>query len=211
MLPKILVATVPTGKAVFAHTAGANGSGEDRYAVQRRVEDACWLGYTCVLHRSDNEPATLKLPEESLKSTKVWVETGESVDKKEESEEMRHYHEQVGQEHQAKYDPNGNGEVENAIRSFSCLLRIKKLCLEKRRRAGWNIPAQVAKQRAHQERIWVSGCQVVARHRTGLQSVVARVMDLVRQRAVVGTEHTAVAVESALGCRTARTCSVAKA
>ena len=45
---------------------------------------------------------------------------------------MRHYHEQVGHTHHATYGSNGNGEVENAIRRFSGLLRTMKLCLEKR-------------------------------------------------------------------------------
>ena len=84
------------------------------------------------MNRSDNEPAILKLLEESLKALRVGVKTGEAVDDKEVSDEMRHYHEQVGQQHPAKYDSNGNGEVENAIRRFSGLLRTVKLCLEKR-------------------------------------------------------------------------------
>ena len=43
------------------------------------------------------------------------------------SDEMKHYHEQVGQEHPATYDPDGNGEVENAIRRFNGPLRTTKL------------------------------------------------------------------------------------
>ena len=88
VLLKILVATVSTGKAVFAHTVDVKGPGEDRYAVQRLVEDVCWLGYTRVLLRSDNELAILKLLEESLKALRVGVQTGESVEDKEVSEEM---------------------------------------------------------------------------------------------------------------------------
>ncbi len=48
------------------------------------------------------------------------------------SEEMRHYHEQVSQEHIPDNDSNAIGDVENAIRRFSGLLRTVKLCLEKR-------------------------------------------------------------------------------
>ena len=44
---------------------------------------------------------------------------------------MKHYHKQVCQEHPAKHDSNGNGEIVTAIRRFSGWLRIIKLCLEK--------------------------------------------------------------------------------
>ena len=97
VLLKILVATVSSGKAMFAHTVDAKGPGEDRYAVQRLAEDICWLGYTRVLLRSDNEPAILKLLEESLKSLRVKVVAADPPGGEEPSEEMRHYHEQVGQ------------------------------------------------------------------------------------------------------------------
>jgi hypothetical protein len=53
------------------------------------------------------------------------------VEDNEVSEELRHYHEQIGQGHPAKYDSNANGEVGHAIRIFSGLLRTTKLCLEK--------------------------------------------------------------------------------
>jgi hypothetical protein len=132
LLLKILVATVSTGKAAFAHTVDVKGPGEDRYAVQRLAEDICWLGYTRVLLRSDNEPAILKLMEGSLKSLRVGVVEAGPPGAEEPSEEMRHYHEQVGQEHPPVYDSNANGEVENAIRRCSGLLRTVKLCLEKR-------------------------------------------------------------------------------
>ena len=65
---KILVATVSTGKAVFAHTVDVKGPGEDRCAVQRVVGYVCWLGCTRVLLSSDNGPAILKLLEGSLGS-----------------------------------------------------------------------------------------------------------------------------------------------
>ncbi len=123
VLLKILVATVSTGKAVFAHTVDVKGPGEDRYAVQRLAEDICWLGYTRVLLRSDNEPAILKLLEESLKSLRVGVVAAEPPGGEEPSEEMRHYHKQVGQEHPSVYDSNANGEVENATRRPSGQLR----------------------------------------------------------------------------------------
>ena len=67
-----------------------------------------------------------------MKALRVGVQTGESAEDKEVADEMRHYHEQIGQAHLAKYDSNGNGEVENAIRRFSGLLRTIKLCLGKR-------------------------------------------------------------------------------
>ena len=74
--------------------------------------------------------------EESLKSLRVGVEAGEPIVGEEGSEEMRHYHEQVGQEHPPVYDSNANGEVENAIRRFSGQRRTAKLCLEKRLQHG---------------------------------------------------------------------------
>ena len=77
VLLKILVARVSTGKGVFAHTVHAKGPGGDRYAAQRLAEDICWLGYTRVLLRSDNEPAILKLLEGSLGSLRVGVVAAE--------------------------------------------------------------------------------------------------------------------------------------
>ena len=111
VLLKILVATVPTGTAAFAHAVGVKGPGVDGYVAQRLAEDACWLGYTRVLLRSDNGPATLKLLEESLKPLRVGVETGEPVGEDAGSDEMRHYPEHVGQLHPARWDANGNDEV----------------------------------------------------------------------------------------------------
>ncbi len=114
MVLNILVATVSEGKAVFPNTVDVNGPGEDRYAARRIVEDVCWLGCTRALLRLDNEPAILELLEESLEALRVGVQTGESVEDKEVSEKMKRYQEQIGQEHPAKYDTKGNGEVDNA-------------------------------------------------------------------------------------------------
>ena len=116
VLLKILVATASTGKAVFAHTVDVKGPGEDRYAAQRLAEDICWLGYTRVLLRSDNEPVILKLLDDALKSLRVGVADAEPPGGEEPSEEMKHYHDQVGHEHPPVYDSNANGGVENAIR-----------------------------------------------------------------------------------------------
>ena len=80
MLLKILVATVSTDKAAFAHAVDVKGPGEDRYVAQRLVGDVCWLGYTRVLLRSDNGPAILKLRDGSFKAPRVGVEMGEAVD-----------------------------------------------------------------------------------------------------------------------------------
>ncbi len=70
-LLKILVAVDSLGKAVFAHTVDVKGPGEDRYAVDRLVDDIRWLGYTRVSLRSDNEPAIVKLLHEALKSLRI--------------------------------------------------------------------------------------------------------------------------------------------
>ena len=69
----IPVAIVSIGEVAFAHAAGAEAPGEDRYVAQRLAEDVCWLGYTRVLLRSDNEPAILKLLEHALTEARVEV------------------------------------------------------------------------------------------------------------------------------------------
>ena len=61
VLLEIPVATLSIGNAAFAHAVDVQGPGGDRYAVHRTAGDICWLGYTRVLPRSDNEPAILKL------------------------------------------------------------------------------------------------------------------------------------------------------
>ena len=52
VLHKVLVATVSTGKAVFAHTVDVKSPGEDRYAAQRVVEYVCWLAIHKLLEES---------------------------------------------------------------------------------------------------------------------------------------------------------------
>ena len=144
---------------MFAHTVDVKGPGEDQYAVDRLVEDLKWLGFSRVSLRSDNEPAILKLLEVTLKNLRVDVLHDEpgvagamGVPPDEEPSETPEASgeaqagsggpprppraasgpEQVVQEHPAAYDSAGNGEVENAIRRFSGLLRTLKLCLEQR-------------------------------------------------------------------------------
>ena len=63
--------------------------------------------------KSNNEPAIIKLLNESLFALKV---SGL---------------EQAGEEHSPPYDSQANGSVENAVKLVKCRLRTLKLCLER--------------------------------------------------------------------------------
>ena len=51
---KVLVATDPQTKTVFAHTVPCNGSDNDGYAVAGVAEDIGWLGHKRITLKSDN-------------------------------------------------------------------------------------------------------------------------------------------------------------
>ena len=107
---------------MFAHAAPCNGSGNDGYAVSRVAEDVGWLGHKRVILTSDNEPAILKLLKDSLNTARVEVDELE----------------QVMEEHAVICDSKSNGDVENAVKQTTKLLRTLKLCLGKR--IGKKIP-----------------------------------------------------------------------
>ena len=67
-----------------------------------------WLGYSKVLLKSDNEPAILKLLEESLKSLKIC-----GLD-------------QASAEHPPPYDSQSNGAVEAAVKQVRGRLKALK-------------------------------------------------------------------------------------
>ena len=100
----------------------ANGPDDDGYAVSRRAEDIAWLGHTKITLNSDNGPAIVKVLKGSLRAARVEVEEFEQI--------------QEGQS--AKYDSKRNGDVENAVKQVTKLLRTSKLCLGKM--LGKNIP-----------------------------------------------------------------------
>ena len=58
-------------KGPFMHVVPVKGSGADKFAAERIVEDIVFLGHTRVLLRSDNEPALLQLVGDALKGLRV--------------------------------------------------------------------------------------------------------------------------------------------
>ena len=118
----ILVAKDSLGKAVFAHAVPQKGVDADHYAVDVLMEDIGWLGYTALSLRSDNEPAILKLLRHAVTEARIRVDDLT----------------QVMTEHPNAYDHAGNGEVENAVKQVTGILRTNKLDLEKR--IGKDIP-----------------------------------------------------------------------
>ena len=97
------------------------------------VEDIAWLGPTTIILKSDNEPAILKVLKGSLRTARV------------ETEEL----EQMQEEQSVTYDSKSNGDVENAVKQVTKLLRTLKLCLEKS--LGEKIPT------AHPLMTWLVG------------------------------------------------------
>ena len=119
---KVLVAKDSQTKTLFAHAVVAKGSDEEGYAITRIVEDIAWLGHTRMILKSDNEPAILKVLKDSLKTARVEITELE----------------QIQEEQAVKYDSKSNGDVENAFKQVTKLLRTLKICLEKR--MGKKIP-----------------------------------------------------------------------
>ena len=119
---KVLVAKDSRSKTIFEHAVAAEGSDEEGYAATRIVEDIAWLGHTKMTLKSDNEPAILKLLKDDLKTARVEITELE----------------QIQDEQAVKYDPESNGDVENAVKQATKLLRTLKICLEKR--VGKKIP-----------------------------------------------------------------------
>jgi hypothetical protein len=108
---KVLVAKDSKSKTVFAHAVVAKGSDDDGYAVSRMAEDIAWLGHTKIILKSDNERAIVKVLKDSLRTARVEVEELE----------------QIQEEQSVKYDSKSNGDVENAVKQVTKLLRTLKL------------------------------------------------------------------------------------
>ena len=92
---KIVVIRDSKSKALFAHGIPSKGIDQDRYVIDKVVDDIGWLGHTRLLLKSDNEPAIAKLIRESLKALRI----DGKVD-------------QAGEEHSVPYDPQTNGSAE---------------------------------------------------------------------------------------------------
>ena len=110
---KLLIVKDSKSGSVFAHAEVQEGIDEKRLAVDMVVRDVLWLGYSQALLKSDNEPAIVKLLQESLGVLKV-----KGV--------------QAGEEHSPPYDSQANGAVESAVKQIKGRLRTMKLCLERR-------------------------------------------------------------------------------
>ena len=108
---KVLVAKDSKSKTVFAHAVEAKGADEDGYAVARLVEDIAWVGNTKIILKSDNEPAIVKVLKDSLRSARVEVQELE----------------QINEEQAVRYDSRSNGDIENAVKQVTKLLRTLKL------------------------------------------------------------------------------------
>ena len=82
---KVLVVRDNRSKAVFAHTVPVKGADEEGFAVKAIVDDVKWLGYSKIVLKTDNEPAILKLLQESLRDlrveglTRLWRKTRRST------------------------------------------------------------------------------------------------------------------------------------
>ena len=110
---KILVAIDTTSGCIFSHVVEKKGVEEDRYSVDKLVEDIEWLGYNKIILKSDNEPAIVQVLRETLKSLKV-----NTVD-------------QAMEEHPAPYYSKAKGAVENAVKQVQGLARTLKISLER--------------------------------------------------------------------------------
>ena len=117
---KVLVAKCFNTKCVFAHVVPQKGVDPERYAVDRLVKDATWLGHSKLVLRSDNEPAIQKLLSETLKTLKV-----DGLN-------------QVVESHPPAYDPSSNGAIEVACKGVGGMLRTLKSDLEDR--LGYRVP-----------------------------------------------------------------------
>ena len=84
-------------RRIFARVAPVKGVDEEGFAVKSIVDDVVWLGYTKVVLKTDNEPAILKLLQESLGDMMI-----EELD-------------QVMHENSPEYDPQSNGNAEVGV------------------------------------------------------------------------------------------------
>ena len=111
---KVLVVKDAMGKYVFTHAVERKGVDDDGYVVECLVKDVQWLGYSKVVLKSDNEPAIVRVLQDSLKALRV-----EGLDR-------------AAEEHPPPFDPQANGDVEAAVKTAKNLSRTYVHCLEHR-------------------------------------------------------------------------------
>ena len=119
---KVLVVRDNRSKAVFAHTVPVKGADEGGFAVKAIVDDVVWLGYAKIVLKTDNEPAILKLLQESLRDLRI-----AGVD-------------QVMHENSPEYDPQANGNAEVGVKLIKGMVRTMRSGLE--RELGFRVPAR---------------------------------------------------------------------
>ena len=107
---------------MFAHVVPKKGVDEDGFAVKCIVDDVKWFGYTKVVLKTDNEPAILKLLQETLRDLRI-----EGLD-------------QVMGENSPEYDPQANGNAEVGVKLVKGMLRTHRSALEEK--LGFRIPAR---------------------------------------------------------------------
>ena len=119
---KVLIVRDNKSKALFAHTVPVKGADEEGFAVKAIVDDVKWLGYSKLVLKTDNEPAILKLLQESLRDLRV-----EGID-------------QVMAENSPEYDPQSNGSAEVGVKLVKGMVRTMRSGLE--RELGFRVPAR---------------------------------------------------------------------
>ena len=110
---KVLVVRDNRSKAIFAHTVPVKGADEGGFAGKGIGDDVVWLGYSKVVLKTDNEPAILKLLQESLRDLRV-----EGID-------------QVMHENFPEYDPQSNGNAEVGVKLVKGMVRTMGSGLER--------------------------------------------------------------------------------
>ena len=110
---KVPVVRDNRSKAVFAHTVLVKGADEGGCAVKAIVDDVVWLGYTKLVLKTDNEPAILKLLQESLWDLRI-----AGVD-------------QVMHENSPEYYPEANGSAEVGVQFVKGMARTMRSGLER--------------------------------------------------------------------------------
>ena len=98
------------------------GADEEGFAVKAIVDDVKWLGYSKIVLKTDNEPAILKLLQESLRDLRV-----EGLD-------------QVMAENSPEYDPQSNGSAEVGVKLVEGMVRTMRSGLERELR--FRVPAR---------------------------------------------------------------------
>ena len=68
---EILALRDSKSKAVFVHVLPTEGIEEKGFSVDALVSDVKWLGYNKVTLKSDNEPAIVKVLQDSLRELRV--------------------------------------------------------------------------------------------------------------------------------------------